>query len=177
MQNATRLLAILGLGWIVSDPASAHVTLERREAAAGSYYKAMLGVPHGCDGSETIAVHVEIPEGVIAVKPMPKPGWQLAVEKGPYARSYKNHGRDVGEGVKRVSWRGGALADENYEEFVFVAFIAEELEPGKPLYIPVLQECAKGRNDWAQKPTTGAPGHLDYPAPSLIVGKPSHPHH
>lgn len=169
----------LGTTMIVAAASSAlaHVTLERREAPAGTYYKAVLGVPHGCEGSETVAIHVDIPEGVIAVKPMPKSGWQLSSEKGAYARSYQNHGRAVAEGIKRVSWRGGVLADEHYDEFVFVAYLAEELEPGKPLYFRVLQECTRGSNDWRQTPTEGSHDHLEHPAPSLLVGKSSPPHH
>jgi len=50
-----------------------HVTLEQRQAAVGAAYKAVFRVPHGCDGSPTIAIRVRIPEGVLDVKPMPKP--------------------------------------------------------------------------------------------------------
>src|SRR5947199_2692930 len=57
--------------------ASAHVTLETREAPVGAPYKAVLRVPHGCDGAATIAVRMRVPEGMIAVKPMPKPGWKM----------------------------------------------------------------------------------------------------
>ena len=57
--------------------ASAHVTLERQEAPVGSSYKAVLRVPHGCGGSPTTAIRVRVPAGIIGVKPMPKPGWQL----------------------------------------------------------------------------------------------------
>ena len=43
--------------------ASAHVTLERQEAPVGSSYKAVLRVPHGCDGSPTTAIRVRVPAG------------------------------------------------------------------------------------------------------------------
>ena len=33
--------------------ASAHITLETHEAKIGSTYKAVLRVPHGCDGKAT----------------------------------------------------------------------------------------------------------------------------
>ena len=55
---------------------------------AGSY-KAVLKLPHGCDGSPVVKVHVEIPDGVIAVKPMPKPGWQIETKRGPYPRAIR----------------------------------------------------------------------------------------
>ena len=39
-------------------------------------------MPHGCEGAATTRVRIHIPEGVIAVKPMPKPGWQLETVSG-----------------------------------------------------------------------------------------------
>ena len=48
-------------------------------------YKAVFVVPHGCAGSATIKIRVQIPEGVIAAKPMPKPGWNVETIKGKYA--------------------------------------------------------------------------------------------
>jgi hypothetical protein len=76
----------------VGPAALAHVTLETREAPAGSTYKAVLRVPHGCEGAATTAIRVRIPEGVIAVKPMPKPGWELATTEGRYAQAYELFG-------------------------------------------------------------------------------------
>ena len=48
--------------------AYAHVTLEIREAKAGSSYKAVLKIPHGCDGWAIVKLRAEIPEGLVAVK-------------------------------------------------------------------------------------------------------------
>ncbi|TIW66477.1 MAG: DUF1775 domain-containing protein, partial [Mesorhizobium sp.] len=75
-----------------TNAALAHVTLETQEAPVGSTYKAVLRVPHGCEGKATTAVRVQIPEGVISVKPMPKPGWTLQTKKGKYEKSYQLYG-------------------------------------------------------------------------------------
>src|SRR5258708_16265490 len=53
--------------------AFAHITLENQQAPVGASYKAVLRVPHGCDGSSTVALKVRIPDGFIEVRPMPKP--------------------------------------------------------------------------------------------------------
>ncbi|HEY4192949.1 MAG TPA: DUF1775 domain-containing protein, partial [Mesorhizobium sp.] len=98
--------------------AFAHITLETQEAAVGSTYKAVLRVPHGCEGKATTAVRVKMPEGFIAVKPMPKPGWKLETVKGKYAKSYTLWGEAMSEGVTEVDWSGGNLPDEFYDEFV-----------------------------------------------------------
>ena len=68
----------------LATPAVAHVTLEATEGRIGTPYKAVLRVPHGCEDAATIALRVRIPDGVIAVKPMPKPGWTLTTVTGKY---------------------------------------------------------------------------------------------
>src|SRR6476620_5711840 len=89
--------------------ASAHVTLESREAPIGSGYKAVVRVPHGCDGSATTAIRIRIPAGVIGVKPMPKPGWTLSTVTGKYEKPYGLRGAPASEGVTEISWSGGKL--------------------------------------------------------------------
>ena len=111
-------LFVLGALVAVSFPAHAHITLERTEAPVGGSYKALLRVPHGCQGSPTIAVRVKIPDGVIAVKPMPKPGWTLSVVRGKYSKTYEYfHNAKLSEGVVELSWSGGNLSDDHYDEF------------------------------------------------------------
>lgn len=170
MQFLTKRLAAAALALpLLGVSASAHVTLEVREAKAGSPYKAVLKVPHGCDGTATLKVKAQIPEGLIAVKPMPKAGWQLETVKGAYAKTYPYyHGVKLSEGVKEITWTG-KLADEHYDEFVFSGFLAAELPAGR-LYIPVIQECEKGEARWADIPAAGQDAHaLKFPAPGLTV--------
>lgn len=94
------VLAALVVG--MASSASAHVTLERRQAPVGSYYKAVFAVPHGCAGSPTVKIRVQVPEGVIGIKPMPKQGWTVETVKGKYATEYDFHGGKISEGVKEV---------------------------------------------------------------------------
>jgi uncharacterized protein YcnI len=160
--------------------ASAHVALEAKQAKVGAGYKVVLGVPHGCEGSPTTEVIVDIPEGVIGVKPMPKPGWTLTLSKGPYARSYAfYHGEKKSEGVRQVTWSGGSLADDYFDQFVLSTFIAGELQPGATLYFPVTQRCASGEQRWSEVPAAGQDAHsLEHPAPQLVLvaGEEKHEH-
>lgn len=145
------------------------MTLETREASIGAPYKAVLRVAHGCEGTATTTLRVRIPEGVIAVKPMPKPGWSIDTVSGKYSKTYNYfHGAKLGEGVTEMSWSAGKLPDAYYDEFVFAAFLAGDLEAGKTLYFPVVQECEKGVHRWIEIPAAGEPGHdLPEPAPAL----------
>jgi uncharacterized protein YcnI len=158
--------AMLMLAFATSA-ASAHITLETGEAVAGSAYKAVFRVPHGCEGSPTVRITVKIPEGVIAVKPMPHAGWQLDIVKGKYAKSYDYYGSKLDEGVTQVSWSGGNLPDDYYDEFVLRGMLAADLPEGM-LYFPVVQECEKGTDRWIEIPEAGQP-EPETPAPGIKV--------
>lgn len=148
---------------LTAVPAFAHVTLEVREAAIGSTYKAVLRIPHGCGTEATNVVRVQIPEGFYNVKPMPKAGWTLETVTGPYAQAYDNHGTQLTEGVTEIVWSGGDLPNEWYDEFVFRGTFAGTLEPGK-FYFPAIQGCANGEEAWID--VTGDE-NADMPAPSV----------
>ena len=164
---ATSLAAVLSLS--LAPTAFAHVTLEQGAAPVGSFYKAVLRVPHGCEKSATVKIRVTIPEGVISVKPMVKPGWTLEVKRGTYAKPYSFlHGAKFTEGPKEITWSGGNIPDAYYDEFVLTTYIAGELAPGETLYFPVVQDCEKGSHNWFEVPAAGKPdAQLDSPAPGL----------
>jgi uncharacterized protein YcnI len=152
--------------------ALAHVTLERQETPVGASYKAVLKVSHGCKGSPTTAIRVRLPAGVIAVKPMPKPGWQLAIVTGKYPAPYTLRGAQVSEGVTEIAWSGGKLLDAHYDEFVFTSVIAAELKPNHTIHFPVVQACEAGVHRWIEIPKNkhSQDGHGDdsaEPAPGL----------
>lgn len=156
---------------LCASAVSAHVTLERQETSVGGSYKGVLRVPHGCKGSPTTAIRVRIPDGIIGVKPMPKPGWTLNTVTGKYPKTYTLRGAKVSEGVTEIAWAGGKLADAHYDEFVFTSVIAEELQAGT-IYFPVVQECEQGVHRWIDIPKKGhdSDGHGEgapEPAPGL----------
>lgn len=160
-------------------PAQAHVTLERPEAHVGAFYKAVLRVPHGCAGSATTAIRVRIPDGVIAVKPMPKPGWTLETKTGAYGKTHAFfHGSKLSEGVLEIAWSGGHLPDAWYDEFVFQGFVTADLEPGETLHVRVVQECEKGVSRWIEIPEPGqSTSDLAQPAATLRLLPPAGPRH
>ena len=164
-------LALAGafLGFAAPD-ASAHVSLANKEAAPNASYRAVVQVPHGCDGAATTSVRVQIPEGVIGVRPMPKAGWTLTTTKGAYAKSYENHGRTVTEGVKEIVWSGGNLDDAHFDEFIFTAVIATDGGQGKVVYFPTVQQCTKGEAAWTEIPSEQQSSRdLKKPAPALRI--------
>jgi uncharacterized protein YcnI len=124
--------------------AQAHVTLEEPQALAGTSYKAVLRVGHGCAGSATTALTVRIPPGFRNAKPMPKAGWTIAL-------------RGDATGASEISWtaasRADWLPDAYYDEFVLRG--QTPAEPGL-LWFKVLQQCETGQGDWSEVPTSGS---------------------
>ena len=168
---ATLLTAILA-----ASSASAHVFLEGKQAAIGTEYKAVVVVPHGCAGSPTIKLRVQIPEGVIASEPAPVAGWNVETVKGKFADEYDYRGAKVSEGIKEVAWSGGKLPDKTRQEFVIETYLAGSLKPGTTLYFPTVQECEQGVSRWIEMPSDGEM-HLHshegkWPAPGVRLTKP-----
>ncbi len=151
-------------------PAAAHVTLEQQQAPVGAPYKAVFLVPHGCRGSATVRLQVEIPEGVIAVKPMAKPEWRIDVTRGAYDRPYSYlHGAKFTEGVKTVTWTG-RLPDALYDEFVLTTFLSGDLPGGHMLYFPAVQDCETGSHRWVAVPSAHpADSDRAEPAPGVML--------
>ncbi|MBB3021142.1 hypothetical protein FHR70_004233 [Microvirga lupini] len=164
-----RLGALAGALIAVSFPALAHVSFENGQATPNSTYKATLRIPHGCGGKPTLKLRVRIPEGIVAVKPMPKAGWKLETAKGAYVRAYQVHGEAVSEGVTDIVWTG-SLDDAHYDEFVFQARFTDAYQPGATVFFPVVQECDGTTEEWTQVPAEGQDPHsLTSPAPGVRI--------
>jgi uncharacterized protein YcnI len=174
--RVSRLLAAAGIavGMAVATtaPAFAHITFENPQAPSNSFYRAVLRVPHGCDGSATTAILIQMPEGFIAAKPMPKPGWRVAVTEGDYGKSYDFEGSTISKGAKEIAWTGGNLPDSFYDEFVFRVRVTD-IAPGTKVYFPVVQECGSKSEHWIEIPAEGkSDDDYEHPAPSLMIGPP-----
>jgi uncharacterized protein YcnI len=169
-RNLVLTVALLG-----ASPVSAHVFLEGKQAVVGAEYKAVFVVPHGCSGSPTVKLRVQIPEGVIATEAKPVPGWTVDTVKGKYASEYDFKGAKTSEGIKEVAWSGGKLADKTRQEFVIETFLTDGLKPNTTLYFPVVQECEQGVSRWIEIPPDGGAVHSHegkWPAPGVKLTRP-----
>ncbi|MAY86173.1 MAG: hypothetical protein CML02_05565 [Pseudooceanicola sp.] len=159
----------------LATTASAHATFEQKEVVAGETVKVTLRVPHGCQGEATHTVHIALPDGFYAAKPMPKAGWKLTTETGAYATPYNNHGSEMTEGLREITWSGGDLPDAWYDEFTVRGTFGPDVAPGTVLYFPAVQTCANGTADW-----TDTSGSHDNPNPApkvtVVAGGKGHGH-
>ncbi|MET7246373.1 DUF1775 domain-containing protein [Methylobacterium sp. EM32] len=155
---------------LAAAPALAHAVLAVTQASPNQTYRGVVQIGHGCDGKATTGLTVTIPDGVIAAKPMPKAGWELSTEKGPYARAYPSTHGTVSEGVKTITWKGGSLPDDFYDEFVFQARLTDAVAPGGTVYFPVRQDCDGATVDWREVPAAGQSARdLKNPAPGVRI--------
>jgi uncharacterized protein YcnI len=161
-------LGAAALALVSAQGAFAHATLRVTQASPNASYRGIVQINHGCAGTATTRVKVTIPEGVIGAKPMPKPGWTLATTRGAYAKSYPYLHGSLSEGVKEIVWSGGSLPDDQFDEFVFVARIADAFQAGQTIYFPVEQGCETGEHRWVEIPGSGQDVHaLKEPAPGV----------
>lgn len=172
MKKTVVLTAIaLTLG---SVPAQAHIVLQSKEAQLGASYRAVLVVGHGCGGEATTGVRVRIPEGLYNVKPMPKAVWDIETVTGPYETPFINHGTELTEGVQEISWTGGSLPDDFFDEFTFRGTFGDSLEAGTTFYFPVIQTCGSTEDAWIDQ---SGDDDVEFPAPAVTLNPSSGHHH
>lgn len=147
--------ALLGAGLLaLSAPlaASAHVEVEPSSTAAGSYSLLTFSVGHGCDGSSTTAITIDIPDTITSVTPTVNPGWEIT---------------PLTDG--QVTYTAATpLADGLRTTFALSLQIPADATVGDTLAFPVLQSCEVGETDWAE-PVVEGEAEPAHPAPSLTV--------
>ncbi|MCV9960493.1 DUF1775 domain-containing protein [Pararhizobium sp. BT-229] len=168
-QTRTTLLA-LALSLSGAAVAHAHASFETDAVAAESSFKAVLQIPHGCNGKATTEVQVKLPEGFVFAKPQPKASWEIEIIKGEYRKSYDNHGTAVTSGPLEIRWKNGNLSDDYYDTFVIQGKISG-FDTETQLAFPVTQLCgATDKVVWDEIAAEGQNAHsLKHPAPTITV--------
>ncbi len=145
--------------------ASAHVVFANGQAAAGSTFVGALRVGHGCSGSATVSLRVEIPEGVMAARPQAKPGWAINIERTPLKTPVPGEGGKMqADRVSAITWTG-SLPDDEFDDFPVQLKLPKV---SGPLYFPATQVCQAGRAEWRDVPAAGQ--KVAHPAPALMLG-------
>jgi uncharacterized protein YcnI len=168
-------IAVAALSALVAvGVATAHVYPAVVEAPAGNSTIIPFVVPHGCEGSPSRSVSIRIAAGVTSAKPQAKPGWRLTIKRGKLPQPVKDfEGNTVTRGVLQVTWSGGTLPDSQFD--TFNVLLGMPNTPGKTVYFPVVQRCAKGVIRWIEIPKSGQP-EPEAPAPGVKLVKSSGAH-
>lgn len=171
------ILATTAFACFTTAAAQAHVGVTPAEVPGGQTTLIGFGIGHGCDAAATIAVRMQIPEGVISVQPVAKPGWDITITRGTYATPQMNGETQVTEGVTMIEWTGGNLPNAWYDQFWIRARVATSVDPHTMMWFPVVQECEGGGvNRWISVPVEGQP-EPDEPTPGFMVTEPGEAGH
>jgi uncharacterized protein len=96
---------------IAPAAAQAHVTLQPKQAVAGSFTRLDVRVPTERDDASTVKVDVQFPPGFAEASYQPTPGWDVKVTKEKLATPIKTDDGEVTEGVKQITWTASNQAD------------------------------------------------------------------
>ncbi|TGN64594.1 DUF1775 domain-containing protein [Nocardioides eburneiflavus] len=154
----------------LAAPAAAHVTATPSTAAAGAYTVVTFSVGHGCEGSPTTSIEIQVPESVLAVTPTRNPYYE--VEKTmvdldePVADA---HGNEVTERVGSIVYTADTPLPEGQRDTFELSFQLPDAE-GEMLTFPTVQTCQEGETGWVEVPAEGQDAdELDNPAPGFEI--------
>lgn len=165
----TRRLALAALLVVaLAAPATAHVTVNPREAIQGSYAKIAFRVPNERDDSGTTKLAVLFPAGhpLRSVSIRPTPGWKATVERTQLEVPLTNdEGEETTETVSKITWDEGTINPGEFQEFeVSVGPLPDDADA---LVFKAVQTYASGEVvSWIEE--AGADGgEPEHPAPVL----------
>lgn len=152
-------------------PASAHVTIREPEHAAGEYTVLTFQNGHGCEGSPTTTVEIQIPESIVDVTPTRHAFYDVAVETEALPEPVEgSHGEQITERESVVVYTATEPLEDGYRDAFEISMQIPDDLAGETVYFPVIQTCAEGETAWIEIPDEGEDPHsLEAPAPSITV--------
>ncbi|MFI2649807.1 YcnI family protein [Micromonospora fulviviridis] len=159
--------AVLGL----AGAASAHVTVNPKEATQGGYGRFAFRVPNESDTASTTKVEVNLPENapVGSVSTMPVPGWTVTVEKRKVDPPIEVHGSQLTEAVSKLTWTAAPNGGVKPGEFQEFPVSMGPLPQADRMVFKVLQTYSDGNvSRWIEEPTPGGE-EPENPAPVLTL--------
>jgi uncharacterized protein YcnI len=151
-------------------PASAHVSATPSSAVAGSSTIVTFSVGHGCEGSPTTKLEIQVPESVLSVTATRNPYYEVEstiVELDePLTDS---HGNEVTERTASIAYTATTPLPDGQRDTFQLSFTVPDAE-GEVLAFPTIQTCQEGETAWTEVPAEGQDPHeLENPAPSFEI--------
>jgi uncharacterized protein YcnI len=159
--------AVLGF----AGPASAHVTVNPKEATQGGYARVAFRVPNESDTASTTKLEVVLPENapVGSVSTIPVPGWTVAVEKRKVEPPIEVHGSQITEAVSKLTWTATGDAAVKPGQFQEFGVSMGPLPKVDKMVFKTLQTYSDGNvSRWIDEPQPGGE-EPEKPAPVLTL--------
>ncbi|WP_030487240.1 YcnI family protein [Micromonospora chokoriensis] len=150
--------------------ASAHVTVNPKEAAQGGYARVAFRVPNESDSASTVKLEVVLPENapVGSVSTMPVPGWTVATEKRKVDPPIEVHGSPLTEAVSKITWTASGDAGVKPGQFQEFPVSLGPLPKVDSMVFKTLQTYSDGNiSRWIEEPAPGT--EPEHPAPVLTL--------
>ncbi len=166
--RACALPAAAAVVFLTAGVASAHVTISPGESTAGSFTVLTASVPHGCDGSATTKVAIQMPDQLLAVTPTRNPLWDVEKVMEQLDEPVTDtHGNEVTERVGQVVYTAKDPLPDGYRDAFELSLQIPDVA-GETLVFPVIQTCEKGETAWVEVAEEGAE-EPEHPAPAVVV--------
>ena len=154
----------------LAAPASAHVTATPSTAAAGAFTVVTFSVGHGCEGSPTTRIEIQVPESVLSVTPSRNPFYDVekTIEKldEPVTDA---HGNEVTERTGSIVYTASTPLPDGQRDAFELSFQVPDAE-GETLSFPTIQTCRKGETGWTEVAADGQDAEeLENPAPAFVI--------
>ncbi len=167
---------LLTLG--LAAPASAHVTVTPSDTAAGAFVVLTFSVPHGCDGSATTGITIQVPEEILSVTPTRNPYYDVKKTMLQLDEPVEDsHGNSVTERVGEVTYTAKEALPDGERDTMELSLQLPDAA-GETLAFPVLQECEQGETAWTEIAAEGQDAEeLEHPAPTVTITESTGDHH
>lgn len=172
---AVRLAAVSGaaalIGLSIAGPAGAHVTVTPSTSAAGAYTVLTFSNGHGCEGSPTTKVTIQIPDGINAATPTRNSFYDVTKQMEQLDPPVTDaHGNELTERVDTVTYTAKTALPDGYRDYFEVQVQIPEDVEGETLNFPTVQTCQQGETAWTEIPQEGqSADDLESPAPAFVV--------
>ncbi len=140
------LATVLLVGGLTAAPAFAHVEAAGAPAAGGAT-TVTFSFTHGCKGSPTTSLRVQLPAGTSAVTAENPAGWTSKASD------------------TEIDWSGGTVPDSQPGSFITTMTLTGAA--GDTVFFPTIQGCAQGENTWIDKSTDP---EAEQAAPRIVLG-------
>lgn len=161
--------AVAGFGLLAAAPALAHVGVSPSSGPAGSYTVLTFSVPHGCEGSPTTKIAINIPEQVVSVTPTRNALWDVSKTMVQLETPIQpEEGDQITERVGAVVYTAKTPLPNGYRDAFELSLQLPEDAAGETLAFPVTQTCVKGETLWNETFAEGEPEPA-HPAPTVTV--------
>jgi uncharacterized protein YcnI len=127
---------------------SAHVEPDPAAVEAGTVATVGFSPEHGCAGSPTNGIDIQIPTGITDAQPVAKDGWEAVLDG------------DV------IRFTGGPSPDPEGPDTFSITFTAPTT--AGVINFPTVQTCVEGSTDWLDIAVEGG-AEPEHPAPSVLI--------